>query len=397
VLIRNALLGLTVIALGVLCAMLLPHFLNLSPSEDNSSADSPQCSDTILRTTTVDTTLSISGDSEQPSFSSDTTFTVPKDWRGVASLTSSPDDARYRGAVKCFPPDGSQAYRPSPPTVSVGDSDQAKQKKEQLVGDRITLEDYAENANGDPGYPPSDLGVWYLPYEGLPSDDCVNQPKKLPKSYLLAVLCPVSDATTSGQWTIHLNLQDVGIASSSSKPVQYSGGTSATWKISGFRNGDGFWVELKPDRPSGMYLALQGWHNGVVPLVSGMIGWTIFFSLLLLAARRARASVNVAGTDSERGATRALLGVSVCAFAACVLTMAADAIWALGSDRTPHAAYARVESILVFVFVAAFSLQIWQWAWRKFLLLLAIAALSAVAYFGSDEIPLSTLPIPHCP
>src|SRR5262249_36326608 len=101
--------------------------------------------------------------------------------------------------------------------------------------------------------------------------------------------------------------------------------------------------------------------------------------------------------DSERDATSALLGVSVCALAACVLTTAADAIWVLGSDRTPHAAYARVESILVFVFVAAFSLQIWEWAWRKFLFLLALAALSAVAYFGPAEIQLSTIPIPSGP
>lgn len=393
-LIKNALLGLAVVTLGALCVMVLPRFLNLTGNGENLVADSSQCYDAALNATAVDTTLSVSGDSEQPSFSSDTTFTVPKDWREVTSLTSSPDDARYRNAVECFLPGDSQAYRPSPPTVSVGDSDQAKQKKEQLVGDHITLEDYAENANGDPGYPPSDLGVWYLSYDGLPSDGCANQPAELPKSYLLAVLCPVSDAAANGQWTVHLDLQGADIVSSSSKPVQYSVGTSAIWKISGFKNGDGFWVELKPDRPSGMYLALQGWHSDVVPLVTGMIGWTIFFSLLLLGARRARAAVNFAGIDSEQSAIRALTGVSVCALVACVLATVADAIWALGSDGTPHADYARVESIAVFVLVAAFSLQIWEWAWHKFIVLLIIAVLSAVAYFGPDEIQLATIPAP---
>jgi Family of unknown function (DUF6185) len=293
--------------------------------------------------------------------------------------------------VTCFLPDNSQAYRTGPPTVSVDDSEQAKQKKQELVGDHITLEDYLQSNDGDPGYLPSDLGVWSLYDQGSTMSACVaSQPKQLPHSYLLAVLCPILGKSLYGQWTIHLDLQGSTIVSSSHRPVQYSGGTSATWKAKNLGDTGGFWVELRPDRASGLYFAIQKWHGGVIPLLSGMIGWSILFFLLLIVARRSYHWISHVQGNKEWNVAKALQGICICALLACALTITVDAIWSLSSDQTPHATYARIEAILVFGLVSAVGLQAWRRSWPKFLVILAVLVLGTLAYFGPSEITLES-------
>ena len=392
--IRQVLLVLAVVAVGAIIVTIMPHFLDLATSNDSSPTT--QCDDEILKSTTVDTTLSMSGNSEKPSFSSDTTFTVPKYWRGVDGLVSSPDEAKFRDAVTCFLPDksqeyDSQAYRTGPPTVSVDDSEQAKRKKQELVGDHITLEDYVQSNDGDPSYLPGDLGVWSLYNQGATTSVCVaSQPKQWPHSYLLAVLCPVLGKSLYGQWTIHLDLQGSTIVSSSHRPVQYSGGTSATWKVKNLGDTGGFWVELRPDRASGLYFAIQKWHGGVIPLLSGMIGWSTFFVLLLILARRGNLWISYVQGNKKWNAAKTLQGICICALLACALIITVDAIWSLSSDKTPHATYARIEAILVFGLVSAVGLQAWRRSWRKFLVILAVLILGTLAYFGPREITLES-------
>src|SRR5262249_37593848 len=151
------------------------------------------------------------------------------------------------------------------------------------VGDHITLRDYAQSNDGDPDLLPDDLGIWYLSYKGPIASPCPDsEPAQLPPSYLIVALCPVSGKARNGQWTIHLDLQDSSIVSSSHRPVQYSDGTTAIWKITDFGETKGFWVELKPDRPTGLYLTLWKWHDGVIPFVLRWIGWSVFFFLLFI-------------------------------------------------------------------------------------------------------------------
>ena len=399
--IRQVSFVLAVMAFGAAIAIIMPHFLSLAP--DNNSPPSPprQCDDKALKATTIDTTFSMGGDSEKPSFSSDTTFTVPIQWHGVADLLSSSADAKYRATVTCFLPDKSTAYRPNAPTVSVGDSEQAKneqakKKKKEFVGDLITLRDYAQSNDNDSSFLPDDLGVWYLGYRGSPTRAwCDNQPKHFPHSYILAVLCPDPGSGRSGEWTIHLNLQGSSIAASSHRPVQYSEGTSATWKVADFgttRGSDlrGFWVELKPDRGPGLYLTMREWHGGIVPVVSAMIGWTIFFLLLLISARRIPSAAGYPHENRGWDAAESLQGICICALLACALITATDAIWSVSSDRSSHAVYFRLEAILVFSLVSIVGLHAWRGPRRKFLIVLAVLALGVLGYFGPQIIAIES-------
>ena len=385
--IRPVLLALATVAIGAIIIALIPHFLDLAPSDDSSLTTPTQCSDTTLKSTTVDTTFSIWAGSEIPSFSSDTTFTVPKNWRGVDGLVSSPSDAKFRNAAWCFLPQDSQGYRSSPPTVSVDDSEQAKRKGQHLVGDHITLEDYVQSNANDPNFLPNDLGIWSLSYKELTTSACFDsQPQPMPHSYLLAVLCPTPGKARYGQWTIHLDLQGASIVSSSHRPVQYSDGTSATWKITNFGDTKGFWVELKPDRALGLYLAVQDWHSGIIPFVSQQIGWSVFFLLLFIVARRSYSATSYTRKSNEWNAAETLQGICICSLLAGALTIAADSMYALSSDKTSHAPYARIEAILVFGLVSTVGIQAWRRPWRKSPIIMAVIILGTLAYFGPERI-----------
>jgi hypothetical protein len=332
----------------------------------------------------------MSTEAEKPVFSSDTKFSVPTGWDGLRNLLAPPTDSDFRAAIECFIPADSQAYRTEPPGLSIGDSKDAKEKKRELVGDEITLRDYTESNNDDPSSIPSDLGLWSFSYPDSATGRCTDsRPVRPQRSALIAVLCPVPGQVPQGNWTIRVHLQGAKIGSSSHRPVQYSDGADAIWKIRWLGQG-GFWVELDPERAPNMYLGLKRWHNGLVPSLTWPLGWLILFLLLLISTRHCRILPQTGVSGYRWDAVRALQGVAFCALCATLVVIAADAFYNLSSDKTPHAAYARIEAILAIALVSAFGLRLWRWSRLKLLTVLGVAALGAIAYFGPGLITLES-------